>query len=194
MVGHRTKRQATAVSAIDINDNITVPIGLVSLVRAVFRELELDSMLGSLKRNQGISVTDITVAPVTHAMQMEDILDDPHRREIYGLDDGTDKNDLYRGGKRLGQNIDAVVAHIDSILGSKFGISFEKVFLDWSASYLDGKQTEFIRFGHTKDHRPDRPVSIGMTMEAVHGLLCGPPPPFRGTPTMRSISERHSRR
>ena len=168
--------------AIEPNENVTVPVGPVTLTRMVIEELRLPPVLDSMKRDQGASVTDVTVALVSHAMQMqglsinrmEDILDNPHRREVFGLDEGVDKNDLYRTGKLLGKNIDTVVKHIDGQLRNRYHISFEKVFLDWSASYVDGKPTNLIRFGHTKDHRPDRPqVAIGMAMESVTGLLCG---------------------
>ena len=150
---------------IEPNENITVPIGPVTLARMAKEELRLPSVLDSMKRDQGASVTDVTVALVSHAMQMQG---------LYGLDEGVDKNDLYRTGKLLGKNIETVVRHIDGQLRNRYHISFEKVFLDWSASYVDGKPTNLIRFGHTKDHRPDRPqVAIGMAMESVTGLLYG---------------------
>lgn len=174
--------QTTLPMSFEDNDNVTVPIGPVTLTRMVFRELELGKILSKLKRRQGASIEDVTIALVTHAMQMEglsinrmeDILDNPHRREIYGLDEDVDKNDLYRTGRRLGESIDLIVEHLDRVLKDKFDISFEKVFMDWSATYIDGKPTDLVRFGHTKDHRPDRPqVAIGMVMEALTGLLCG---------------------
>lgn len=171
-----------AVDGIEPNGNLTVPIGPLTLTRMVFDRLRMDEVLSGLKRDQGASVTAVTEALVTHAMQMrglsinrmEDILENPHRREIYGLDDDVDKNDLYRIGRKLGSGISKVVAHIDTVLNQEIGVSFKTVFLDWSATYVDGKPTNLVRFGYSKDHRPDRPqVNIGMALDSVTGLLCG---------------------
>ena len=56
-------------------------------------------VMESLKRNQGVSMYDLTACMVTHAMQMrgpsinrmEDILEEPEMQEVYGLDRGIDK-------------------------------------------------------------------------------------------------------
>jgi len=174
--------QTTLAQTLKPNNNITVPIGPKALVDMVFDEFGLKRILTGMKRNQGSDPYDVAKALVICAMQMEglsinrmeDILEDPHRKEAYGLGDDVTKDDLYRVCKRLGTNLDAIVAHINTTLRERFGMSFKEVILDWSASYLDGKPTDIIRFGYSKDHRPDRPqVNIGMAMESAEGLLCG---------------------
>lgn len=167
---------------LECNDNITIPIGPLTLVRKTFEVMGLPRLLNPMKRDQGASVTEVTEALVSHSMQMqglsinrmEDILENPHKQQVYGISDDVDKNDLYRTCRILGRNLDTVVGHINSWLTERLSISLKEVFLDWSASYVDGKPTDFIRFGHTKDHRPDRPqVSIGMALDHISGLLCG---------------------
>ena len=71
-------------NAVEPNDNVTVPIGPVTLSRMTVETLGLPELLDSLKRRQGASVTDVTVALMAHAIQMrglsinrmEDIPDD----------------------------------------------------------------------------------------------------------------------
>ena len=164
------------------NDDITFPYGPVTVTRMVFDILEMDRVFSKLKRRQGATVSEVTVALVAHAMQMrglsinrmEDLIDDDEIRMIYDISDEVDKNDLYRTGRILGDNIEPVIRHIDRMLKDKLGLTFTKVFMDWSATYLDGKPTKMVRFGHTKDHRPDRPqVCFGMVTDATTGVPCG---------------------
>ena len=168
--------------SIEPNDNVTVPYGPVTLTRMAFDMLEMDRVLSRLKRKQGATVSEVCIALVAHAMQMrglsinrmETVIEDADARLIYGLSDEVDKNDLYRTGKLLGDSIDPIIRHIDGILRDKLGLRFESVFMDWSATYLDGKPTRMMRFGHSKDHRPDRPqVSIGLTMDSATRLPLG---------------------
>ncbi len=177
----RRNRQ-TLFEDIVANDDITVPAGCNQIVRRVFREFDLDILLDTLKRNQGISISELTMCMVTHAMQMkglsinrlEDILDNSNIREAYGVEEVMDKNDLYRASERLGENMDLVVEKIDTVLRKKFGFSFNEVFFDWSATYIDGEPDDFITFGHSKDHRPDRPqINIGLAMSSKHSINIG---------------------
>ncbi|MBR1452194.1 MAG: transposase, partial [Candidatus Methanomethylophilaceae archaeon] len=125
---------------------------------------------------------EICIALVAHAMQMrglsinrmEDLISDNERRLIYDLSEEVDKNDLYRTGELLGRSIDPVIRHVDTMLRQKLGLDFYEVFIDWSGTYIDGKPTEFIRFGNTKDHRSDRPqINIGLTMDSATKLPIG---------------------
>jgi len=106
--------------------------------------------------------------------RLEDILDNPNIREAYGIEETMDKNDLYRASERLGENMDRIVKRIDTVLIKKFGFSFDEIFVDWSGTYVDGEPDDFITFGHTKDHRPDRPqINIGLAMSSKHSINIG---------------------
>lgn len=148
----------------------------------VFEALEMDRVLSGLKRKQGASVSEVCIALVSRAMQdrglsinrLEDVIGDDDVRAEYGLSKDVDKNDLYRVGQILGENIDPIVRHMNTVLKSKFGLEYNKVFMDWSATYLDGKPTKLVRFGHSKDHRSDRPqVAIGLSMHADTNMPIG---------------------
>lgn len=164
------------------NDNITVPYGPLTLTRMVFDMLEMDRPLSKLKRRQGVTPSEVIIALVSHAMQMrglsinrlEDVINDKEMRMIHGLSDEVDKNDLYRMEDALGENVEPVIEHIDRMLKDKLGLSFDTVFIDWSATYFEAKPTKLIRFGFTKDHRSDRPqISIGLAMDAATRIPIG---------------------
>lgn len=147
-----------------------------------FEFFEMDRPLSGLKRKQGANVSEVAQALIAKSMQMrglsinrmEDIIEDDVQRETYGLSKDVDKNDLYRVNKYLGMGIEPIIRHMDTIMKRKLGITFEKVFIDWSATYIDGKPNKFIKYGFTKDHRSDRPqISIGLSMDSATGLPIG---------------------
>ena len=170
------------VNGAEINDNRTMSIGTLWLVEYVFKALELNTFLDSLKRSQGVPFSTIVRALVAYGIQSRGmsvlefnrLVDDPVLRSIYGLPDSISLNDLYRAIDRLGQNMYAIQRHIIRILIKKYHITLKDVYIDWSSSYIDGKSTLFIRFGHSKDHRPDRPqVNYGVIVDSMSGLPMG---------------------
>ena len=164
------------------NDNVTVPYGTTWLSGLVFEALGLNAFLDTMKRDQGIKVSVVVKALVSFAimgrglsvLNIEYILSDPAVRMMYGLPDDIDRNDLYRCIKRMGLERYCVIRHINSVLKRRFGVRFVRTYIDWSTSYIDGKSTAYIRFGHSKDHRPDRPqVSYGIALDADAAVPIG---------------------
>lgn len=169
-------------TALEPNGNVTVQCGPRTVTAMVFDALEMDRVLSGLKRKQGASVSEVCIALVSRAMQdqglsinrLEDVIEDNDVRAEYGLSEDVDKNDLYRVGQILGENMDPIIRHMNTVLKSKFGLEYNKVFMDRSATYLDGKPTKLVRFGHSKDHRSDRPqVAIGLSMHADTNMPIG---------------------
>lgn len=161
------------------NENVTVSIGMLWLIDTVFKALELNTFLDSLKRNQGVRFSTVVKALVAFGAQsrglsvlnLNEIASDPLRMSLYGLPPDTTMNDLYRAIDRLAENRYAIQRHILAVLKRKFHITLKEVYVDWSASYIDGKATLNVRFGHSKDHRPDRPqVSYGIAIDAATGI------------------------
>ena len=164
---------------LEAKENMSVSIGTLWLVRHVFRALELNTFLDSLKRSQGIRFSVIVQALVAYSIQSRGIsvlefnrlVDDPILKSIYGLPESISLNDLYRAIDRLGQNINAIQRHIVRVLKKRFKVTLKNVYVDWSSSYIDGKSTLFVRFGHSKDHRPDRPqINYGIVVDALSKL------------------------
>ena len=161
------------------NENVTVSIGMLWLVEKVFKALELDTYLDSLKRNQGVRFSTVVKALVAFAAQsrglsvlnLSELAADPLRMSLHGLPPGTKLNDLYRAIDRLAENRYGIQRHILTVLKRKYHITLREVYVDWSSSYIDGKATMHVRFGYSKDHRPDRPqVSYGIAVDGATGL------------------------
>ena len=165
-----------------INENVTVSIGALWLTDLVFEALDLNRFLDSLKRDQGTSFSAIAKGLVAYGManrgtsllNLNHLAMDPLMKSLYGLPDGTDYNDLRRAVERMGRARYAIIRHILRMLKGRYRLKLKEIFMDWSSSYIDGKATARIRFGHSKDHRPDRPqVSYGIAVDASTEMPLG---------------------
>lgn len=164
------------------NDDVTMPIGAKMLTEAVFRDTGLDELLDSLKRDQGASVSRETVALVANSLEMtgisvnriDSILDDDDVRAEYGLGAASPKS-LYRTVERLGKNVDLIVSHLGRQLTSRYGVTLGRVLMDWTSMYFEAPaNSTVVRFGHTRDHRPDRPqVVVGLSVDQATGMPVG---------------------
>lgn len=164
------------------NDNVTMPIGAKILTEAVFRDTGLDELLDSLKRDQGAAVSNETVALVANSLEMTGIsvnridsfLENGDVRAEYGLGAASPKS-LYRTVERLGRNVDLIVSHLGRQLTSRYGVTLGKVLMDWTSMYFEAPANRtVVRFGHTRDHRPDRPqVVVGLSVDAESGMPVG---------------------
>jgi Transposase DDE domain len=67
---------------------------------------------------------------------------------------------------------------IEAALASKHLVDGTVVLYDVSSSYMEGRCCPFAKYGHTRDHRPDRP-------QIVYGLLCA----TDGTPIAVEVFE-----
>ncbi len=164
------------------NDDVTMPIGAKMLTEAVFRDTGLDVLLDSLKRDQGAAVTGETVALVANSLEMtgisvnriDSILKDGDVRAEYGLGAASPKS-LYRTVERLGRNVDLIVSHLGRQLTFRYGVTLGKVLMDWTSMYFEAPANgTVVRFGHTRDHRPDRPqVVVGLSVDEATGMPVG---------------------
>ena len=165
-----------------VNTNITVSAGAIEAVNTVFEALGLNAVLDSLKRDQGIRVSDSVKALVAYKMttdglsvrRFDEFLSDPRYRDVYSLGKECDPKSLYRICDRLGANIDTIVNHVNTVLKEQFGVDYRIIYEDWTAIFFESKTTNIIRFGKTKEHRPDRPqVTVGLNVDAGSGMNCG---------------------
>ncbi len=164
------------------NDGVTMPIGAKMLTEAVFRDTGLDDLLNSLKRDQVAAVSRETVALVANSPEMtgisvnriDSILDDEDVCAEYGLGAASPKS-LCRTVERLGRNVDLIVSHLGRQLTSRYGVTLGKVLMDWTSMYFEAPaKGTVVRFGHSRDHRPDRPqVVVGLSVDQESGMPAG---------------------
>lgn len=82
---------------------------------------------------------------------------------------------VLRTVKRLGRNMDLIVSHLGRQLTSRYEVTLGKVLMDWTSMYFEtpAKGT-VVRFGHSRDHRHDRPqVVVGLSVDQESGMPAG---------------------
>ena len=163
------------------NENVTMTAGNRVLTESVFRDTGLYEFLEGLKRSQGNSVAAETVALVANSVEMtglsvnrlDRILDDEHVRQEYRLERSAPRS-IYRTVERLGRHSDAIVRYLGDVMKKHYGVGMDTVFMDWTSMYFEAPGNVFVRSGHSREHRPDRPqVTVGLSMDRGSGMPIG---------------------
>ncbi len=103
--------------------------------------------------------------------RIDSILDDGDIRAEYELGTASPKS-LYRTVERLGRNVDLIVSHLGRKLTQRYGVTLGRVLMDWTLMYSETPANgTVVRFGHSRDHRPDRSqVVIGLSVDQFSGM------------------------
>jgi transposase len=81
---------------------------------------------------------------------------------------------LYRGLGIIGENRHLILSHLLHVLKNEHGVGLDMVFMDWSSIHFEAKPTDLIKYGYSRDHRPDRPqVTIGLAQDHHSQLPVG---------------------
>jgi transposase len=178
MARRRTKIRAKIPKP---NKNVTMSAGNKILTETVFRDMGLDGFLNGLKRNQGNSVADETIALVACSEEMtglsvnrlDRMLENGEVRKEYGLEANSVRS-IYRTVDRLGENSDEIVAFLGNALKTKYRVKMDTVFTDWTSMYFEAPQKGIVRVGYSRDRRPDRPqVTVGLSVDKESGMPIG---------------------
>jgi transposase len=162
------------------NQNKTFPIGTIETVKHVFDELYLPAFLDDLKRC-GHQLSSLVLGLVSYKLT-EDLSvsrchqwmnSNPSLLEFLNLDQfGNDA--LYRCLEKIGKNRHLILSHILNILKRHHGVGLDMVFLDWTSVHFEAMPSEILRYGYSRDHRPDRPqVTIGVAQDEQSKLPVG---------------------
>lgn len=162
------------------NENVTMRAGFKVLTETVFAATGLDGFLDGLKRDQGDPVSKEVAALVANSMEMTGIsvnrldrmMENSTVRGEYGLN--ADARSVYRTVERIGRNSDPIVRYLGGVLKERFGVGMETVFIDWTSMYFEAPAKGIVRFGYSRDHRPDRPqVTVGLSIDKDSGMPIG---------------------
>jgi len=174
------KRSRIGAKIPEPNENVTMTMGHKAIVDAVLTDTGLDVFLDGLKRTQGDSVGREVAMLVSNSAEMTGIsvnrmdrmLEDPVIREEYGL--VSDARSIYRTIERIGRRSDDIVKFLGRVLKDRYGVGMETVFLDWTSLYFEAPPNDVVRFGYSRDHRPDRPqVNVGLGIDKDSGMPVG---------------------
>jgi transposase len=162
------------------NNNVTMTMGNKILTDAIFADTGLNVFLNGLKREQGDSVSDEVAALVSNSIEMTGIsinrldrmLESDTVRDEYGLKG--DARSVYRTVERIGRNNDLIVQYLGNVLKERYGVTMSTVFMDWTSMYFETAAKGIVRFGYSRDHRPDRPqVTVGLSIDKDSGMPVG---------------------
>jgi transposase len=162
------------------NQNKTFPIGTIETVKHVFDELYLSPILDDLKRC-GHQLNSLVLGLVSYKLTEDLSVSRCHKwmnsnsslLEFLNLDQfGNDA--LYRCLEKIGENRHLILSHILNALKRHHGVGLDMVFLDWTSVHFEAMPSEILRYGYSRDHRPDRPqVTIGVAQDEQSKLPVG---------------------
>jgi transposase len=162
------------------NKNKTLPIGTIQTVKQIFEELHLMPVLDELK-HCGHSLSSLITGLVSYKLT-DDLSvinchnwmnDNPLLLQELTLDP-FGKDALYRGLETIGEHRHQILRHLLFTLKKQYGVGLDMVFMDWTSTYFEAKPSDLIRYGHSRDHRPDRPqVTIGLAQDQRSKLPVG---------------------
>lgn len=162
------------------NKNKTFPIGTIQTVKTIFEELNLPPLIDSLK-HCGHLLSGLATGLVSYKMT-EDlsvsrchqwITNNPMLLEYLHLSFFEDDT-LYRGLAILGENHNLILRHLLRTLKDQYDVGLDMVFMDWTTTYFEAKPSKYIKYGYSRDHRPDRPqVTIGLAQDQHSKLPVG---------------------
>ena len=159
------------------NQNKTFPIGTLKTVTTLFEALHLKPLLDGLKRC-GHPLSGLAIGLVSYKMT-EDLSVSRCHQWLTGnpllLDylhlTSFEDDALYRALAILGEHKHQILRHLLGVLTEEFDVGLDMVFMDWSTVYFEAKPTEYIKYGYSRDHRPDRPqVTVGIA-QAQHSQV-----------------------
>ena len=162
------------------NPNKTFPIGTIQTVKQVFEELHLPGILNDLK-HRGHNLSGLITGLVSHKLTEDMSVKQCHqwmnnnplllkelRLDTFG------KDALYRGLGKIGENRHYILHHILHVLKKEYGVGLDMAFMDWTSIHFEAQLSSLIRYGKSRDHRPDRPqVTIGLAQDELTKLPVG---------------------
>jgi len=162
------------------NQNKTFPIGTIQTVQHIFNELQLPPLLDTLK-HCGHPLSGLVTGLVSYKMTENLSVSRCHQwmttnplllEHLHLLDFGDDA--LYRCLEKIGEQRQIILRHILQILKKDHDVGLDMVFMDWTSSHFEARPTELIKYGYSRDHRPDRPqVTIGLAQDQHSQLPVG---------------------
>jgi len=162
------------------NKNKTFPIGTLQTVTTIFEDLHLPPLLDGLK-HCGHRLSGLVTGLVSYKMTENFSVSRCHQwltgnpllldyLRLTAFEDDT----LYRALVILGERKDQILSHLLHVLKEEHDVSLDMVLIDWTTSYFEAKPTEHIKYGYSRDHRPDRPqITIGLAQDQHSQLPVG---------------------
>jgi transposase len=179
-IGDKIQTLLKTLERITPNKNKTLPIGTIQTVKQIFEELHLLPMLDDLK-HCGHSLSNLVTGLVSYKltenlsiinchtwMNTNPVLLQELQLDPFG------KDALYRGLRTIGENRHQILRHLLLTLKREFNVGLDMIFMDWTSTHFEAQTSDLIKYGYSRNHRPDRPqVTIGLAQDQQSQLLVG---------------------
>jgi len=171
------KQARLRTDRIEPNDNKTVPIGTIKAVEFVFDELRLDGFLDGMRC--GHSLSSLVKGSVAYKLTRDTVnrcsewMNDPVILDLLELEP-FGRSALYRALDALGRRRNELLFHIRRTLIRRHGVDLKTIIMDWTSVHFEAEVSSVLKYGHSRDHRPDRPqVTVGVVQDGASSIPVG---------------------
>jgi len=155
--------------------NITLPLGSISLIDKIEKEIGLISGIfgnsgGKSKDFEGIAKLFISNR-IDDTVSVHQLLPTSaqEKLELLGIKEKPAERSLYRGIQKIGRLFPILMEKYQAIISDKGLVDYNQI-TDFSSSYFEGKKAEIAEHGYSRDHRPDKKqVTWGITT-GINGI------------------------
>lgn len=183
------KQTLLRTDVIKPNQNITFPIGTVLTVRKFSEKLNFSRLFGNFKK-RGRDIVKLIEALISYKLtenfsitRASEWINRPEVLKRFGLK-SFEQRTLFRCLETLGKNYEEIISNIQDVLFENYDFPKTDVTLDWTSLVLYGEKSSLGKYGHSKDHRPDKkqitlglsqlshPVNVPIGMTIKEGNTC----------------------
>ena len=149
------------------NSNKSFPVGTIKMMEHYYQKLGFERIFSSLK-SKGHDINSLLLLLLEYKFtengsinKAADWINQGFLLDRYGLDP-VHRQTLYLALELLGEHMDDIIASIQKALFEAYDFHATDINLDWTSIVMHGNMTEFILYGYSRDHRPDKcQITIG---------------------------------
>lgn len=163
------KQTNLRTTELEINDNISFPIGTVVAVNKYSQKLAFGEMLGAYK-SKGIDLVKLIEALITYRLtengsicRASEWINRPDVLKQFNLR-AFEERTLFRALELVGDNYEEIILLLQKHLFSQYEFPHTDINMDWTSFVLWGTKAELGRHGYSRDHRPDKKqITVGIS-------------------------------
>ena len=163
------KQTKLRTNKIDVNNNISFPIGTIKTVQKYYKKLYFSDIFTKYKkkgRNFNRLIEALVAYKLAENLSISKASDWINRKDVleeFSLNSFEERT-LFRVLEILGKNREEIIADIQDILFDTYDFEHTDINMDWSSLILWGTKSKLGKYGYSRDHRPDKKqITIGLS-------------------------------
>ena len=158
-----------------MRDNVTLPIGSLSLINKIQSDYSLVSgIFGNAggRSHNFLGIAKLLISNrIDNTVSVHQILpmSSTERFELLGIKGGISERSLYRVLQKIGREFPILLERYQNIV-KKYGLIDGTQISDFSSSYFEGANAEFAAHGYSRDHRPDKKQVTWGISTGINGI------------------------